>query len=75
MGWEVRERFKREGTYEYFWLIHADIWQKSNYPPLKIKGKKKKKKKRNKKITTKKKIYKYFRINRKKWYYIITNHF
>ena len=48
MGWEVRERFKREGTYEYFWLIHADIWQKSNYLPLKIKGKKKKKKKEKK---------------------------
>ena len=22
------ERFRREGTYVYLWLIHADIWQK-----------------------------------------------
>ena len=27
-GWEVRGRFKREGTYVYLWLIHVDIWQK-----------------------------------------------
>ena len=29
-GWEgVRGgRFKREGTYVYLWLIHADVWQK-----------------------------------------------
>ena len=23
--------FKREGTYVYLWLIHVDIWQKSNH--------------------------------------------
>ena len=28
MGREVRGRFKRENTYVYLWLIHADIWQK-----------------------------------------------
>ena len=28
MGWEVGGRFKREWTYGYPWLIHADIWQK-----------------------------------------------
>ena len=28
MGWEVVGRFKREGTYVYLWLIHADVWQK-----------------------------------------------
>jgi len=28
MGWEVGGRFKREWTYLYLWLIHADIWQK-----------------------------------------------
>ena len=33
--------FKREQTYVYLWLIHADVWQKpntvlqSNYPPIK----------------------------------------
>ena len=27
-GWEVGRRFKREGTYVYLWLIHADVWQK-----------------------------------------------
>ena len=30
-GWdgvEVRGRLKREGTYAYLWLIHADVWQK-----------------------------------------------
>ena len=26
--WEVRGKFKREGTYAYLWLIHVDIWQK-----------------------------------------------
>ena len=26
MGWEVRGRFKREGT--YVWLTHVDVWQK-----------------------------------------------
>ena len=26
MGWEVRGRFKREGTYKYLWLNHVDIW-------------------------------------------------
>ena len=28
MGWEVEERFKREGTYVHLWLIHDDVWQK-----------------------------------------------
>ena len=25
-GWAVGGRFKREGTYVYLWLIHADVW-------------------------------------------------
>ena len=25
----VAGRFKREGTYVYLWLIHADVWQKA----------------------------------------------
>ena len=29
-GWEVGGRFKREGTYVHRWLIHVDVWQKSN---------------------------------------------
>ena len=29
MGREMGGRFKREGTYVYLWLIHADLWQKS----------------------------------------------
>ena len=28
-GWEVEERFKREGIYVYLWLTHVDIWKKS----------------------------------------------
>ena len=28
MGWEVGERFKREETYVYLWLVHVDVWQK-----------------------------------------------
>ena len=28
MGWEVRGRFKGEGTCVYLWLIHVDVWQK-----------------------------------------------
>ena len=28
MGWEVGEKFKREGIYVYLWLIHVDVWQK-----------------------------------------------
>ena len=28
MGWDMGERFKREGTYIYLWLIHVDVWQK-----------------------------------------------
>ena len=28
MGRKVGERFKREGTYVYLWLIHVDVWQK-----------------------------------------------
>ena len=31
-GWdgEGDGRLKREGTYVHLWLIHADVWQKSN---------------------------------------------
>ena len=29
-GWEVGQRFKKEGTDVYLWLIHVDVWQKSN---------------------------------------------
>ena len=29
-GWEVGGRFKAEGTYVHLWLIHVDVWQKSN---------------------------------------------
>ena len=29
MGWEVGEKFKKEGPYVYLWLIHVDIWQKA----------------------------------------------
>ena len=29
MGWEVGEKFKKEGTYVYLWLIHVDIWHKA----------------------------------------------
>ena len=28
MGWEVEERFKRNGTYVSLGLINADLWQK-----------------------------------------------
>ena len=28
MGWEVGERFKKERTYVYPWLIHVVVWQK-----------------------------------------------
>ena len=28
MGWEVGGRLKKEGTYVYLWLIHADVWQR-----------------------------------------------
>ena len=28
MGRETGGRFKREGTYVYLWLIHANVWQK-----------------------------------------------
>ena len=28
LGREVEERLKREETYVYLWLIHADVWQK-----------------------------------------------
>ena len=30
MGWEMGERFRREGAYVHLWLIHVDVWQKSN---------------------------------------------
>ena len=29
MGWEVGERFKKEGAYVRPQLIHAVVWQKS----------------------------------------------
>ena len=29
-GWEVGGRFKREGTCVHLWLMHVDVWQKSN---------------------------------------------
>ena len=44
--WEgIEGSFKREGTYVYLWLIHADVWHvhhiciilSSNYPPIKNK--------------------------------------
>ena len=28
MGWELKERFKSNGTYVYLWLIDFDVWQK-----------------------------------------------
>jgi len=28
MVWEVGERFRREGTCVYLWLILVDVWQK-----------------------------------------------
>ena len=28
MGAEVEGWIKREGTYVYLWLIHADVWHK-----------------------------------------------
>ena len=28
MGWEVGERFKREGTNVFLWLIHVEVQQK-----------------------------------------------
>ena len=28
-GWEVGQRFKKEGTYVHLCLIHVDVWQKS----------------------------------------------
>ena len=30
-GWEVRVRFKREGTHVSLWLIHVDVWQKPTH--------------------------------------------
>ena len=29
-GWEVERRFKREVQAVHLWLIHVDVWQKSN---------------------------------------------
>ena len=29
MGWEVRGRFKTEGTYAYLWLIRVVVRQKA----------------------------------------------
>ena len=26
----LKKETKREGTYVYLWLIHVDVWQKSN---------------------------------------------
>ena len=46
-GWgEVGERFKREGTYVYLWLIHADVWQKPTQCVKQLSFNKKKKKKK-----------------------------
>ena len=28
VGWDIGGRVKKEGTYEYLWLIHGDAWQK-----------------------------------------------
>jgi len=28
MGWEMGGGVRREGTYVYLWLIHADVWQR-----------------------------------------------
>ena len=28
--WEVEVGLKRERTYVHLWLIHVDVWQKSN---------------------------------------------
>ena len=35
-GQEVGGGFKREGTHVHLWLIHVDVWQKSNqyYKPI-----------------------------------------
>ena len=33
-GWERMgggREFKREGTYVHLWLLHVDVWQKSNH--------------------------------------------
>ena len=30
MGREVAGKFKREGTYVNLWMVHVDIWQKTN---------------------------------------------
>ena len=33
-GWDGeggRGNFKREGTYVYLWLIHAEVWQKTKF--------------------------------------------
>ena len=29
-GRDMGGRFKKEGTYVYLWLIHVNVWQKSN---------------------------------------------
>ena len=45
-GWgEVGERVKREGTYVYLWLIHADVWQKPTQCVKQLSFNRKKKKK------------------------------
>ena len=31
MGREMGERFKREGICVYLWLIHVDVWQKTQF--------------------------------------------
>ena len=47
-GWgEVGERFKREGTYVYLWLIHADVWQKPTQCVKQLSFNRKKKKNQN----------------------------
>ena len=47
MGREVGEGFRREGTYAYLWLIHADGWQRptKHYKVITLQLKKVKKKK------------------------------
>ena len=39
MEWEEGERFKKEGTQVYLWVIHVDVWQKPtqycNYSSIK----------------------------------------
>ena len=47
MGWSLRGRFKREGTYVYLWLIHIVVWQKPTHCIAFILQLKKKKRRRS----------------------------